>query len=494
VRLCLVNPCNPLVSMSQPSRWRRYRVWKPLGLMAIAGATPAQWEVTIIDENLGVPDYSCMPRPDLVGITAFTSQSPRAYEIAAAFRKIGVPVVMGGIHASMRPEEALAEVDAVVKGEAEAIWPTVLADAQRGAGALRRIYDGGLVDLKSVPSTRHDLLTRGYAFGSIQTTRGCPLNCHFCSVSAFNGHSYRHRPIEAVVREFGLIHERLVLVVDDNLIGTRPEHLTRAKDLFRAMIAAKLHKKWVCQATINFGDDEELLELAARAGCVGAFIGFESLTDEGLAELGKRYNILKGGDLRGSVARIHRYGILVVGSFIMGLDSDTPGVGRRIAKAAARYDVDLLNPLFLTPLPGTRLWEKMQTQGRITANRLPQDWRYYTLSFPVARFQNLSWAQILSEMDDSWRWFYSPWRIIRRVFGSLRRWRSPLTMLVANLSYRRNHRADREKLDELDLSRGAAWSGCDGLQQKSTSIIANDFQAALAPRVQMANLPSVNAQ
>ena len=182
-------------------------------------------------------------------------------------------------------------------------------------------------------------------------------------MSVFNGQSYRHRPIDAVVREFGQIPERLVLVVDDNLIGTRPEHIARAKDLFRAMIAAKLNKKWVCQVTVNFGEDEELLGLAARAGCVGAFIGFESLTDEGLVELGKRYNILKGGNLRASVARIHRHGIIVVGSFIMGLDSDTPGVGRRIAKAADRYGVDLLNPLFLTPLPGTRLWDKMHSQG-----------------------------------------------------------------------------------------------------------------------------------
>ncbi|MGD0539988.1 MAG: radical SAM protein [Tepidisphaeraceae bacterium] len=459
MRLCLINPGNPLVSMSQPSRWRKYRVWKPLGLLTIAALTPAQWEVSIIDENMGVPDYAHMPRPDLVGITAFTSQAPRAYEIAAVFRKFGVPVVMGGIHASMCTAEALAEVDAVVKGEAEAIWPTVLADAQRGA--LQQLYEGKLADLESVPPARHDLLSHGYAFGSIQTTRGCPLNCHFCSVSAFNGQGYRHRPIEAVVREFDRIQERLVLIVDDNLIGTRREHIARAKDLFRAMIAAKLDKKWICQTTINFGEDEELLELAARAGCVGAFIGFESLTGEGLAELGKQYNILKGGNIRANVARIHRQGILVVGSFIIGLDSDTPGVGRRIAKAAARYAIDLLNPIFLTPLPGTRLWEKMLVQGRITANLFPRDWRYYTLSFPVARFQNFSWSQMLAEMDESWRWFYSPWRILRRVFSSVRRWRSPLTMLIASLSYRRNYRADLERMGELDLSRGEAWNALD---------------------------------
>jgi radical SAM superfamily enzyme YgiQ (UPF0313 family) len=492
MRLYLINPGNPLVTMSQPSRWRKYRVWKPLGLMVVAGVTPVQWDVTIIDENLDVPDYAQMPRPDVVGITAFTSQAPRAYEIAAVFRKLAVPVVMGGIHASMCSQEALEHVDAVVSGEAEAIWPTVLADA--AAGSLRQVYEGNLVDLESAPSARHDLLTRGYAFGSIQTTRGCPLNCHFCSVSAFNGRSYRHRPIDAVVREFALIRERLVLVVDDNLIGTRPEHLERAKNLFRAMIAAKIDKKWVCQATINFADDEELMELAARSGCVGAFIGFESLSDEGLAELGKRYNILKGGDPRASVARLHNHGILVVGSFIMGLDSDTAGVGRRIAKAAARYDVDLLNPIFLTPLPGTRLWERMQTQGRIAAGRFPRDWRYYTLSYPVARYQNLSWGQILGEMDDSWRWFYSPWRILRRSFASLRRWRSPLVTLVANLSYLRNYRADRNKLGDLDLSLGAAWGGGGGDLHQSTDILPDDRRSALASRSARADLHGANAR
>jgi radical SAM superfamily enzyme YgiQ (UPF0313 family) len=318
------------------------------------------------------------------------------------------------------------------------------------------------VDLKSVPPARHDLLTSGYAFGSIQTTRGCPLNCHFCSVSAFNGQSYRYRSIEAVVAEFRLIPERLVLVVDDNLIGTRPEHIDRAKALFRAMIAADVNKKWICQTTINLADDEELMELAVRAGCVGAFIGFESISQQGLVELGKRYNILKGGDLRASIARIHRHGLVVVGSFIIGLDSDTHGVGQRIAEAATRYGVDLLNPLFLTPLPGTRLWEKMEAQGRIVANRFPDDWRYYTLSFPVARYHNLSWSQVLAEMDDCWSTFYSRWRTMRRIVGSLFRWRTPLTLLVANLSYRRNYRGDRDSFVNLDLSSGRAWGPAGG--------------------------------
>ena len=249
MRLYLINPCNPLVSIVQvkKSRWNRYRVWKPLSLLVVAGLTPPEWEIRIVDENLGVPDYPSMPRPDLVGITAFTSQANRAYEVAAHFRRVGVPVVMGGIHATMCLDEVMEHVDSVVTGEAEGIWPQVLEDVRHGS--LKRRYDGGLAEMNEVPLARHDLLATGYAFGAIQTTRGCPLNCNFCSVTAFNGAHYRQRPIADVVREFQSIREKRVLVVDDNLIGTRRDHIARAKDLFRAMAQANLRKKWIAQAT-----------------------------------------------------------------------------------------------------------------------------------------------------------------------------------------------------------------------------------------------------
>jgi radical SAM superfamily enzyme YgiQ (UPF0313 family) len=165
-----------------------------------------------------------------------------------------------------------------------------------------------------IPPARHDLLATGYAFGAIQTTRGCPLNCSFCSVTAFNGARYRMRPIADVVDEFRQVREKRVLVVDDNLIGTTTAHIARAKALFRALIAAKLNKEWVSQATINVADDEELLSLAAKAGCRGLFIGFESTTPEGLREVSKKFNLLKERDFRVSNWRIQRHGILVVGS------------------------------------------------------------------------------------------------------------------------------------------------------------------------------------
>jgi radical SAM superfamily enzyme YgiQ (UPF0313 family) len=381
-----------------------------------------------------------MPRPDLVGITAFTSQANRAYEVATYFRNLGVPVVMGGIHATMCLDEVTEHVDSVVTGEAEGIWPKVLDDARHGS--LNSRYDGGLADINDVPLARHDMLATGYALGAIQTTRGCPLNCTFCSVTAFNGAKYRQRPIPDVVRELQSIREKRVLVVDDNLIGTRPEHITRAKDMFRAIAQAKLRKEWIAQATINFADDEELLALAAKAGCRGVFIGFESPAPEGLREIGKKFNLLKGRDFLVSVRRIQRHNILVMGSFIIGLDIDEPGIGKRIAGAARQYGVDNLNVLFLTPLPGTRLWDQMASQDRVALNTFPQDWKYYTLTFPVARYKHLSLDGIIQEMISCNRDFYSMPRILRRVCNSLWQRRRPLISLVSNLSYRNNLRLD----------------------------------------------------
>ena len=441
-RLYLINPSNPLVSIVRlkESRWNRYRVWKPLSLMVIAGMTPPPWKVTIMDENFEVPDYDQMPRPDLVGITAFTSQANRAYDIAALFRERGVPVVMGGIHATMCIDEVAERVDSVVTGEAESVWSQVLNDAMRDR--LKPRYDGGLANLNDTSLARQDMLSTGYAFGAIQTTRGCPLNCSFCSVTVFNGARYRQRPIADVVREFQSIREKRVLVVDDNLIGTRPEHLKRAKDLFRAIAKAGLRKEWIGQATINFADDEELLALAAKSGCSGIFIGFESPSPEGLAELGKKFNLLKGRDLRESVKRIQRHNILVVGSFIIGLDVDEPGIGERIAEVASQYGVDNLNLMFLTPLPGTRLWDQMVKEDRITLNSYPEDWKYYTLTYPVAKYKHFTLEGITKEAIACNRSFYSIPKITRRVLESFFRRRKPLVNLISNLTFRGNIRVD----------------------------------------------------
>lgn len=422
-----------------------------MGLLTLAALTPAEWQVTILDENIRTPEYDKLPRPDLVGVTAFTSQANRAYELAAEFRERGVPVVMGGIHVTMCPDEAAARVDSIVTGEAEEVWSQVLTDARQGA--LQPVYAGTHASMDATPPARHDLLAGDYAFGSIQTTRGCPLNCSFCSVTAFNGFRYRQRPIADVVREFGLIREKLVLIVDDNLIGTSQAHIARTKDLFRAMIQAKLHKRWIAQVTINMADDDELLALAARAGCAGVFIGFESPTITGLKEVGKKFNLLNGRDLAASVRCIQRHKILVVGSFIMGLDTDQPGIGHRIATTAAHYGVDLLNTLFLTPLPGTRLWDNLESQGRIATDGFPEDWQYYTLTFPVAHYQRFTRADLAHEMESCDGTFYSLRNTLRRAWDCLWHRRQPLIAIVANLSYRKNLRQSQQSCRDFLATR-----------------------------------------
>ena len=208
------------------------------------------------------------------------------------------------------------------------------------------------------------------------------------------------------------------------------------------MAQADLRKQWVAQASINFADDEELLGLAAKAGCMGVFIGFETATPEGLSELGKKFNLLKGRDFRASVRRIQRHRIMVVGSFILGLDIDRAGIGELIAETAVRYGVDSINVGFLTPLPGTRLWDQMKSEDRVALDTFPEDWKYYTLNFPVARYRHLSQDGIIREMISCSSNFYSLPRIAHRVAGNLRHRREPLVSLVANLSYRRNFRLD----------------------------------------------------
>lgn len=453
--LYLINPYNPLVSVvnSKLNRWNRYTVWKPLGLLVIAGLTPRDWDTVVFDENVERQDYSTLPVPDLVGITAFTSQADRAYTLAEEFTHRGVPVVMGGIHATMCPEEASRYADSIVTGEAESVWEDVLTDTKKGA--LRPIYNGTQESLAKSPIPRHDLLPHGYRFGSIQTTRGCPLSCNFCSVTAFNGRHYRHRPISKIIDEFRMIREKLVLVVDDNFIGTRKEHISRTKDLLHAIIDSGIRKKWIAQVTINFGDDEELLSLANKAGCVGVFIGFESVSAEGLKEIHKRFNIRKLKDVKTTIHRIHRYGIAVVGSFIIGLDIDKKHVGKDIASTARHYDLDALNVMFLTPLPGTCLWDEMWSSNRIILDNFPGDWKYYTLTFPVARYNCLSWSEMIAEKNDCYSAFYSYTGIFRRIRASIRQLRNPFVTFVSNLWYRHNTlRLDRRAYETFDVSPG----------------------------------------
>ena len=458
-RLYLVNPSNSTISIRKlkANPLNKWFLWKPLGLLQLASLAPPDWDTTVFDENIGIPDDDALPRPDLVGITAFTSQAVRAYRIASEFRAKGVPVVMGGIHASMRLNEALAEVDSVVTLEAEEVWPQVLQNARDGC--LRRVYHGTHVDMAKVPMPRHDLLPPVYAMGSIQTSRGCPNNCSFCSVSSFNGKRYRFRPIPDIIEELRQIREKTVLIVDDNLVGTTRAQMARAKDLCRAIVEARCRKRWIAQSTVNLADDGELLALAARAGCGGVLIGFETPTVDGLREVNKGFNIARSRDLAAACRRIQSYGIAVCGSFILGLDVDRPGIGRQIAAAAGSYGVDMVNLTLMTPLPGTRLWETMQSTGRIAMHSYPEDWKYYTLKYPVAVLRHLSWKGCLEELTECVLAFYGARMFLRRMLAALRRPRRLLSLfivIVATIAGRRNFKMDQAMYQEYDTTRDQA--------------------------------------
>jgi radical SAM superfamily enzyme YgiQ (UPF0313 family) len=393
-RLVLINPVNPV------SLYGEYR-WQPLSLAVIAAATPPEWEVVIHDEAVDGPVDPEQVRAELVGLTAFTSQAPRAYALAAALRARGVVVAMGGIHATMCPDEALAHVDVVVLREGEGAWPTVCADVL--AGRAQRRYDGGLADLgRAIRPARHLLHPGAYDYVSAQTTRGCPMACTFCSVTAFNGRLFRMRDVEDVVAELAELPAGDLILVDDDLNGFSRAARKRCEDLFRAMIAAGLRHQWVTQVTINFGDDEALPRLAHAAGCRGVFIGLEATDTASLSTIRKDGRSRRRGlELyRENVARIRAAGVGVTGSFILGIDGqDVDRAPAEILAFAEETHLDGLNPTILTPLPGTDDFARMDRDGRILFRDWPEDWAKYTLSFPVTSFPNTTGANLMR------RWF-----------------------------------------------------------------------------------------
>ncbi|MEW6184374.1 MAG: radical SAM protein [Thermodesulfobacteriota bacterium] len=352
----------------------------PLSLAYVAAVTPDHWQIKILDENF-VPFV--FEEADLVGITAFTSNINRAYEIAAQYREKNIKVIMGGIHASMLPEEALRYADAVVVGEVEGIWEKVIRDFEMNR--LQPLYQGPLLDLKSyniIP--RRDLLHPTYLWNSVQTSRGCPFNCRFCSVSNYLGREYRQRPAQQVLEEIEKIPGQYIAFMDDNLIGHSPENRKRAAELFEGMIRKGLKKKWWTQTSINAAEDERLVELAAGSGCMFVFLGFETTSPETLKEMKKGVNLSVGADnYKKVVDKFHKHGIAVFGSFIVGNDFESPLYYRKLAKDLVRSGVDIVQISIMTPLPGTDLMEEMEKENRLVFNNFPEDWKKYRLSYVV---------------------------------------------------------------------------------------------------------------
>jgi radical SAM superfamily enzyme YgiQ (UPF0313 family) len=397
--------------------------------------------VRLIDE--AVEEVELTEDVDLVGISAMTAQAPRAYEIADAFRSRGVKVVLGGMHPSALPQEAIQHADAVVVGEAEAAWPRVIEDVR--SLQLQQSYGGnGRPDPAEIPVPRRSLLKQNayVTTAVVQASRGCPFACSFCAVSNFFGRTYRFRPVEKVVAEVAGLRDRIVIFVDDNIMAM-PEY---AKPLFEQL--ADLGKQWFSQASLTVLKDEGLLRLAARSGCKGLFVGLESLSQRALARWGKRFNDVTL--YREAIQRLHNLGIGVIGSFMFGAEEDGPRVFEQTVEFAQRSHLDVAQFSILTPLPGTRLYDEMAQEGRL----IERDWGKYNGNHVVFRPRGMP----VERLEEGFRWAlaqaYSLRGILRRTWdGWLKR---PLFARV-NFEFRQRVRSYlRHQVQDLRLpGRGA---------------------------------------
>jgi len=430
-KLLLINPAN---QRRKGLRMRNLSTYPPLNLAIIAGLTPDTWEVKILDENF---DTIVFEDADIVGFTSFTSTATRAYEIAAIYRERNIKTIMGGIHASMLPDEALQYVDAVVIGEAESIWGKLICDFE--VNSLQKIYRGELLELGGKPMPRHDLLSKEYLFSAIQTTRGCPMQCDFCSVSTFNGSHYRLRPIPEVLDELEKLPTNLVFFFDDNIIGYGKKSQERAIALFKGIVERGIKIDWIGQASLNFADNEEVLKWAARSGCKMVLIGIESEKTEQLQEAGKKMNLHMGVDAYAKVFRkIHRYGISILGAFIFGMDSDSKQSLLDRAQFILKSSVDSWQTTILTPLPGTGLFERLKSENRIKFTNYPQDWCKYDFIEPVIIPQKMTNDELADTMKDVWTKIYNRKTVrkqFRRSLWNLKNFKVAMWGYISNYNY-----------------------------------------------------------
>jgi len=410
----------------------------PLGLAMVAAVTPPDFEVKIVDENVEALDLS--QPADIVGFTAMTCQVNRAYELCGIFRQRGITTVMGGPHPSLLPAESRQHADSVLIGEAEETWPEMLRDFQ--SGNLKPMYKAGLVDIKSLPFPRRDLLKLGQyqqRFHTLQTTRGCPFDCEFCSVTTLFSRSYRTRPVDHVIREIEMVlahaegSNRRFFFVDDNIVAN-PRY---AKELFRRLIPLRI--QWASQGTITtFTRDDELLRLAKKSGCITMFVGFESIAEDNLIYVNKKFN--RAEEYDANIRKIHQHGIGIIGSFIYGLEHDTPETFAHTVAWAQERGLEAANFSVLTPYPGTRLCATMDAEDRV----LSKDWSlYHALTEEVLfRHKTLSAETLLEGTAWSWLKYYSLPSILARV---LKNPRSGIAALPMILGYRRRALVLRRK-------------------------------------------------
>lgn len=419
---------------------------QPLSMAILASLTPADVQLELMDERLE-PIPVDAPT-DLVAMTVETFTARNAYQIAARFRRRGIPVVMGGYHPTLLPEEALQHADAVVVGDAEGIWPEVVEDAR--AGKLRRVYQAAETPSLAGPLPRRDIF-RGKRYAPlnlVQFGRGCRFACDFCSIHAFYGTNLRWRPVAEVVAEIKSLGRRHLLFVDDNLLAD----LGRAEALCRALIPLRV--RWSCQASIDVCREPRLLKLMADSGCQAMVIGFESLDPRNLQQMNKGWAV-QDGDYAASLRRIREHGIMVYGTFVFGYDHDTVDAFDACVDFALRSRFFLANFNPLTPTPGTALYRRLAAEGRLLHDRwwLAPGFRYGQALF---RPRGMSPEQLAEGCFRARRAFNTFRSILRRVWDWRTNCRSPgrlAAFLLGNFISRR----------EIRRKQGMALGGADSL-------------------------------
>jgi radical SAM superfamily enzyme YgiQ (UPF0313 family) len=385
-----------------------------LGLLKVAALTPPDWRIDIVDEKVERLDLE--READLVGITSMTTTVNRGYEIADHFRSRGIKVVMGGMHVSALPEEALRHCDSVVVGEAEGLWPAAVRDFEQNR--LKPVYrhDHAFPPLKAIPTPNWEAYrSKNYLpVHFVETTRGCPIDCEFCAVSTAFGGTYRNRPLEEVLAELRSLRpfdglftlKNCVFFVDDNIVSNR----AYARELLGRIADLKLH--WFGQASVNIANDPEILRLCQRSGCVGVFIGFETLSPETLSAVGKRVN--RPGQYYDVVQKIHDHGIGIDGSFVFGFDTDDEGVFDHTLEFVTKAKLEVAYFSILTPYPGTRLHQRLDREGRI----LSRDWSIYDANHVVYQPRNFTPDQLLERYHQTFSAAYSISGIAKRLWGT----------------------------------------------------------------------------
>lgn len=436
-RLLLINPAQVL-NGQQRGGASRFAV-PPIGLGYVAAATPAGWAIHIIDENLRMGNGVDW-MPDLVGITSLTPTAPRAFALAAQYRARGATVVLGGLHPSLLPDEAAQFADSVVIGDAEDAWPRLVADFE--AGRLQSRYQSDFPPLVGLSVPRRDLYPGGYFAESLITSKGCPNACTFCSIWRFYDRRYRTRSIDEVLDELeGLPSHKIVFLADDNMTVDR----RRVIALCRRMMERGIRCRYMVQGALGLADDAELLHWLRRSGCLFVFMGLESLTSQAIEEMGKPDLIRVG--VRGyqrCIERIHDHGLAVYGSFIVGLDGDTPVTFEQVRRFTLSAGVDCAIINVLHPLPGTVLWDQMRREGRLLYTDFPADYALYSQDNVSFRPSGMTPAQLqegtrsliasLTRLPTALRRAGMTWRYTRSALATF-------TCLVWNWRSHRNLRA-----------------------------------------------------